>query len=124
MSESVYLSLLRSQELFLASPIPLELSGSTGNYVATWVEGKVEGEGSNKDAAVDDCRQSLIDTFKALRDRVSKGVNLSSEDDRKWAGLLRFIGENRAGRIYKPAPGEDYVPGPTAEDDYKGPIYG
>lgn len=124
MSESVYLSKLLSPELFLASPIPLEITGSEGNYVATWSEGKVEGEGPTKDEAVDDCRQSLIDTFKGLRVRVGKSAHLSADEDRRWQGLLHFIGENRAGRAYKPAPGEEYQSQASNDDDYKGPIYG
>lgn len=123
MSESVYLSKLRSSELLLASPIPLEITGSEGNYVATWVEGKVEGEGKTRDDAVEDCRVALIDTFKALRDRL-KGTGLSADEDRRWTGLLHFIHEVRAGTIYRPAPGEEYLVEGSTDDDYKGPIYG
>lgn len=124
MSDSVYLGKLLSQELFLASPIPLEITGSAGNYVASWTEGKVEGEGATKDAAVDDCRQSLIETFKSLRERVRKSAAFSADEDRRWVGLLHYIGENRGGRAYKPAPGEEYQVRASNDDDYKGPIYG
>jgi hypothetical protein len=124
MSESVYLNKLLNTELFLASPIPLEITGSQGNYVATWIEGNVEGEGTTKDSAVEDCRQALIAAFKSLRSRVRKSEALPAEEDRKWVGLLHFIGENRAGRAYKPAPGEEYLVMGSGDDEYKGPIYG
>jgi len=124
MSDSVYLNKLGDSSLFLASPIPLEVSGSTGNYVATWVEGNVDGEGTTRDLAVDDCRLGLAEAFKALRTKVSGNAALNEDDQRKWDGLLHFIGENRGGRSYKPAPGEDYMTHSADEDEYKGPIYG
>lgn len=124
MSESVYLNKLKDRELFLSSPIPLEISGSTGNYVATWMEGPVEGEGRTRDLAVEDCRRAIITSFNALRGRVRKSAAFSADQERQWAGLLHFIGEVRAGRIYKPGPGEEYNVQSADEEEYKGPIFG
>ena len=71
MSDSEYLSSLKSPELGLRSPLPLEITGSRGNFVATWLEGSIEGEGATREAAVEDCRLAVIDRFKELRSKFS-----------------------------------------------------
>ena len=98
------------------------------NFVATWAEGGVEGEGKTRDEAVDDCRAEIVKRYKHLRDRLAKGARLMGRDEQQWQSMLHFIGEARRGAIYKPAPGEEYqtsTAGSSPEDeDYKGPIFG
>lgn len=119
MSESVYLHSLNNPKFGLLSPMPLEITGKPENYVATWLQGKIEGEGPTRDEAVEDCRQAIIAKFKELKLRVAKG--LSNNDDRLWHGLLHYIAE--PGRRAM-APGEDYTTSSPADEDYKGPFFG
>lgn len=123
MSDSEYLRTLGDSEIYLDAPLPLEITGSDGNYVASWLEGKIEGEGATRYAAVEDARTALVETYKRLRQKVRNGSNLQTLEDQQWTSMLHFVGEARSGMRYKTAPGEDYSPG-RDEEEYKGPFFG
>lgn len=114
---SVYLDKLKHAHLFLDSPLPLEITGSGENYVASWLETGIEGEGSTEELAIDDCRNEIINEYLKLQAAVA---NLSEKQELTWAAMSHYIGDARKRSNAKPHLGEEYM----ADDKDKGPVFG
>jgi hypothetical protein len=107
-ARSEYLESLKHNQLYLTSSIPVEVTGKRGNYVASWLEGGVEGEGTSVEAAIEDLREEIVKLYFELR-----GKAHNKKQEQKWHSLCYFVSEvNRSRRL----PGED--------DDNNGPIFG
>ncbi len=124
MTHSIYIDTLSSPIVGLDSPMPVEISGKAGNYVATWMEGRLEGDGKTEEAAVADLRDAIVEKFVSLRTRVINGHSLLPEQDQVWTSLLNYIVEVRDGKVIKTSPSDDYNEKSKEDEDYKGPFFG
>tara|TARA_Y100000310_G_scaffold337181_1_gene423600 strand:+ start:335 stop:649 length:315 start_codon:yes stop_codon:yes gene_type:complete len=104
--------------------MPVEISGKAGNYVATWMEGRLEGDGKTEEAAVADLRDAIVEKFVSLRTRVINGHSLLPDQDQVWTSLLNYIVEVRDGKVIKTSPSDDYNEKSKEDEDYKGPFFG
>jgi hypothetical protein len=120
-TESLYLDTLQDPELYLDSPLPLEVSGQTGNFVASWMETKIEGEGPTRDAAVDDARKQILTRYRVIEKKLKAGEKLREADETIWISMCHYIANISRGRI---RPGEEYQMGSPSDPDYKGPVFG
>ncbi len=124
MTHSIYIDTLSSPIVGLDSPMPVEISGKAGNYVATWMEGRLEGDGKTEEAAVADLRDAIVEKFVSLRTRVINGHSLLPDQDQVWTSLLNYIVEVRDGKVIKTSPSDDYNEKSKEDEDYKGPFFG
>lgn len=108
-ARSEYLESLKHKKVYLTSSIPVEVTGKRGNYVASWLEGSVEGEGASVEEAMNDLRKEIVDLYFSLRNRA-----LDKKQEQQWQSLCYFIAEFNKGRRM---PGEE-------DDGGTGPIFG
>ena len=121
-TESLYLEDLKDTELSLDAPLPIEVSGGGSNWVATWLETKIEGEGKSRDAALTDVRKAIIKQYKSLDKKLKESQRLREEDEGVWVAMCHYIVNVSRGRL---RPGEEFSPGGDSRDeDYKGPVFG
>ena len=120
-TESYYLDSLQNPELYLDSPLPLEISGGAGNYVASWEETKIEGEGPTKDEAIEDARKAIIAKYKSIEAKLLKGERVRDPDETIWVSMCHYIASNTRGRVRQ---GEEQSIQSTRDPNYKGPIFG
>jgi len=120
-TESIYLEDLEDKELYLDSPLPLELSGGGQNWVASWMETGIEGEGKSREAAVNDARKQILKRYRSLEERLRKAERLKTEDETAWVSMCHYIVNAARGRT---RPGEEFSVGSARDKDYKGPIFG
>lgn len=120
-TESEYLEDLQDAELSLDSPLPIELSGGDKNWVATWMETGIEGEGKSKDAAINDVRKQIIKKYRDLEGRLKAAQRIKTEDETMWVSMSHYIVNISRGRQ---RPGEEFSFGSTRDKDYKGPVFG
>jgi hypothetical protein len=120
-TESEYLEDLKDTELSLDSPLPIEISGGAKNWVATWMETGIEGEGKSRDAAIDDVRKAILKKYRDLEGRLKQSQRLKTEDETAWVSMCHYIVNISRGRQ---RPGEEFSFGSTGDKDYKGPVFG
>jgi len=120
-TESIYLEDLADKELHLDSPLPLELSGGGQNWVATWMETNIEGEGKSREAAVNDARKQILKRYRSLEEKLRKSERLKTEDETAWVSMCHYIVNSARGRT---RPGEEFSVGSPRDKDYKGPVFG
>lgn len=120
-TESYYLESLEDTELHLDSPLPMELSGGGQNWVASWLEGNLEGEGTSKENSIKDCRQIILTRYRDLEKRIRGSERLKTEDETVWISLCHYIINVSRGRL---RPGEEFEANSYTSKDYKGPIFG
>lgn len=116
-TESIYLDDLKDKDLHLDSPLPLELSGGAQNWVATWVETGIEGEGKSREAAVKDARRAILARYRALDEKLKASQRLKADEETTWVSLCHYVTDVSRGRVRQ---GEE-IP---RDKDYKGPVFG
>ena len=121
MTESFYLEKLTDPSLYLDAPLPVEISGGPGNYVATWMETKIEGEGKTKEAAVADVTKAILERYRVIEKKYMDGERVATAEESVWIALTHYIADARRGRI---RPGEEGSMRNPTDPDYKGPIFG
>jgi len=120
-TESVYLDSLNDPELYLDSPLPLEISGGSGNFVASWMETRIEGEGPTKDAAVDDVRRAILARYRIIEKKLKAGERVRDPDETVWISMCHYVANVTRGRIRQ---GEEQQLQSPTDPDYKGPVFG
>lgn len=120
-TESEYLESLEDTELHLDSPLPLEVSGGGQNWVATWIETGIEGEGKTREKAISDARVAILKKYRDLEKRLKAGDRVRSEEETMWLSMSHYIVNAVRGRT---RPGEEFQLGTSRDKDYKGPIFG
>lgn len=119
-TESEYLESLEDIELQLDSPLPLELSGGGRNWVATWIETNIEGEGTSKEAAVNDARKAILKKYRRLEKKLKTTTRLRPEEEKAWISMCHYIINVGRGRVRQ---GEEFDMS-NSHDKGKGPIFG
>jgi hypothetical protein len=102
-----------NQVLALDSPLPLEVSGGSGNWVASWMETGIEGEGKSIAAAMEDCSKSIVERYHVLDKKRQDSVIFREEEERIWISMCHYIVHVARGRT---RPGEEFLD--------KGPVFG
>ncbi len=120
-TQSEYLETLEDTELHLDSPLPLELAGGGSNWVATWIETGIEGEGDSREAAIDDARKAILKRYRELEKKLKNSERLRVEEEIAWVSMCHYIVNVGRGRV---RPGEEFTVGTSRDDDYKGPVFG
>ena len=118
--ESDYLDSLEEPDLYLDSPLPVELNGRPGNWVATWMETRIEGEGITREHALNDFRRELLVQYRRIDSLLKANNPLSDDDESKWTSMCHYIGSVNSGTRM---PGTEFAE-PPGSKDYKGPIFG
>jgi len=113
--ESEYIDAIKDTELYLDSPLPVELNGRPGNWVATWMETGIEGEGKTRDLALEDFTKELIKEYKRIDALLKNSDPLSEKDETTWVSLCHYVGTVRSGTR---------LPGTEFNDPDGGPIFG
>jgi hypothetical protein len=120
-TQSEYLESLEDKELHLDSPLPLELSGGGKNWVATWIETGIEGEGDSREACIEDARKAILKRYRALEKKLKNSERLKTEEETIWVSMCHYIVDVGRGRVRQ---GEEFAFGSSRDKDYKGPVFG
>lgn len=120
-SESIYLDSLESPKLHLSSPLPLEISGGNGNFVASWMETKIEGEGATRELAVDDVRKEILKTYDIIEAKYLNDERVRGDEESVWMAMCHYISSIARGKV---RPGEEGAVRSPRDPDYKGPVFG
>ena len=113
--ESEYLDSLQDPELYLDSPLPVELNGRTGNWVAFWMETGIEGEGISREDALEDFRKELLKQYRQVENKLKNSDPLSEREETMWVSMCHYIGSTKSGTK---------LPGTEFNDPNSGPIFG
>lgn len=120
-TESEYLETLNDPELHLDSPLPLEISGGGQNWVATWMETGIEGEGKSRDQAIRDACKAILAKYRKLEKQLKNADRLRPEEETLWVSMSHYIVNVGRGRA---RPGEEFSVTTPRDKDYKGPVFG